>query len=272
MPSILHAPLVPRCPHADLFNRAGRAWLARQVLPDDGRQAVERHVREFDRLAEDLADLDRLIGEATIDSVEVRRLLTITGINVTVAAGIVAAIGDVRRFTRPQKLVSYFSLNPRVRQSGPGLAQHGRISKVGRSHARATPVEAAWAAAKAPGPMHAFFGRIRARRGHQVAAVATARKLAVPCWHLLTREADYHRARPALVAAKVRGLELQAGLPQQKGNRRGAAYACNVKALREQEREIARFAEAACEQAVAHRQRRPPKGRVRGRLKPAGLG
>lgn len=270
--SILHAHLVPRCPHADLFNRAGRAWLARQVLPDDERQAAERHVREFDRLAEDLAGLDRLIGEATIDSAEVRRLLTITGINVTVAAGIVAAIGDVRRFSSPQKLVSYFGLNPRVRQSGLGLAQHGRISKVGRSHARALLVEAAWAAAKAPGPMHAFFLRIRARRGHQVAAVATARKLAVLCWHLLTREADYRWARPALVAAKVRGLELQAGLPPQKGNRRGAAYAYNVKALREQEMEVARFAEAAHEQAVAHWQRRPPKGGVRGRLKPAGLG
>lgn len=36
-------------------------------------------------------------------------------------------------------------------------------------------VEAAWAAAKAPGPLHAFFVRIRARKGHQVAAVAVAR-------------------------------------------------------------------------------------------------
>jgi hypothetical protein len=31
---------------------------------------------------------------------------------------------------------------------------------------------------------NAFFVRIRARRGHQIAAVAVARKLPVPCWHL----------------------------------------------------------------------------------------
>ena len=37
----------------------------------------------------------------------------------------------------------------------------GRISKIGRAHARALLVEAAWAAAKAPGPLHAFFLRIR---------------------------------------------------------------------------------------------------------------
>ncbi|SJM34504.1 hypothetical protein BQ8482_460013 [Mesorhizobium delmotii] len=45
--------------------------------------------------------------------------------------------------------MSYFGLNPRVRRSGLGLAQYGRISKHGRSHARAMLVEAAWAAAKA---------------------------------------------------------------------------------------------------------------------------
>ena len=31
--AILHAHLIPKCPHADLFNRPGRAWLSRQPLP-----------------------------------------------------------------------------------------------------------------------------------------------------------------------------------------------------------------------------------------------
>ena len=57
-------------------------------------------------------------------------------------------------------------------------SQHGRTSKRGRNHARAMLVEAAWAAAKAPGPPRSFFLRIRARRGHQIAAVAVAHKLA----------------------------------------------------------------------------------------------
>jgi transposase len=151
----------------------------RQPVPDDERVAIERHVRELDRLAEDLSIIDREIAQSTLDDVAIRRLLTITGVNLTVAVGLMAAIGGIARFKSPQKLVSYFGLNPRVRQSGLGAARHGRISKVGRSHARAMLVEAAWAAAKAPGPLHAFFVRVRARRGHQVAAVAVARKLAV---------------------------------------------------------------------------------------------
>jgi transposase len=259
--AILAAHLVPPCPHAELFNRPGRAWLAGQVLPDDERATVERHLRELDRLGEDLKVLDRDIGLAVVDDPDVKRLLTIAGVNVTVAAGLVAAIGDVRRFSSPQKLVSYFGLNPRVRQSGLGLAQHGRISKIGRAHARALLVEAAWAAAKAPGPLHAFFVRIRARRGHQVAAVATARKMAVLVWHLLTKEADYLWARPALVAQKVRALELQAGRPARKGNKRGSTYAYNVKELRDREKAIAEQAERAYEHLVASW--RPKPGRKR---------
>lgn len=266
--SILHAHLIARCPHADLFSGVGRTWLARQPVPEDERMAIERHVRELDRLAEDLKVLDKEIAASSLDDASIARLITITGVNLTVAAGIVAAIGDISRFSSPQKLVSYFGLNPRVRQSGLGAAHHGRISKAGRSHARAMLVEAAWAAAKAPGPLHAFFVRIRAKRGHQVAAVALARKLTVLCWHLLTKETGYRWARPALVANKRRAMELQAGQPQKKGNKPGPAYAYSVKALRDQEMEIARHAEQAYVQFVAQWETRP---RVRERSKPAEL-
>src|SRR4029077_2065506 len=205
--------------------------------------------------AEDLALFDREIAQDAIDDPAVNRLMTITGVNLTVAAALMAAIGDIGRFKSPGKLVSYFGRNPRVRQSGLGAAHHGRISKIGRSHARAMLVEAAWAAARAAGPLHAFC--IRARRGHQIAAVAVARKLAVLCWHLLTKDEDYLWARPALVANKTRAMELQAGKPQKKGNRRGPAYAYNVKALRDQEMQIAEQAERNYARFVARWKSRP---------------
>lgn len=267
--AILHAHLIPKCPHADLFNQRGRAWLGRQDLPEDERQAIDRHLRELDRLGEDLAILDREIAQGALDDGAVKRLMTITGVKLTVAASLMAAIGDIHRFSDPGKLVSYFGLNPRVRQSGLGIAHHGRISKVGRSHARAMLVEAAWSAAKAPGPLHAFFVRIRAKRGHQIAAVAVARKLAVLCWHVLTKEQDYLWARPALVANKTRAMELQAGLPQKKGNQPGPAYAYNVKALRDQELELARQAERNYARFVDRWKTRPSKGGARERLNPA---
>jgi len=108
----------------------------------------------------------------------VKRLTTISGV---AALSIVAAVGDFHRFSSPQRLVSYLGLNPRVRQSGGQPAQHGRIAKQGRAHARGMLVEAAWMAAKIKGPLRAFFERVRARCGMQIAVVATARKLAVLC-------------------------------------------------------------------------------------------
>lgn len=269
--AILHAHLIPKCPHADLFNRRGRDWLVRQDLPDDERAAIARHIRELDRLSDDLADLDREIAKSAIEDSDIKRLMTITGVNLTVAVGLMAAIGSINRFTSPQKLVSYFGLNPRVRQSGLGAAHHGRISKVGRSHARAMLVEAAWAAAKAPGPLRAFFIRIRARRGHQIAAVAVARKLASLCWHMLTKDEDYAWARPSLVAHKMRSMELQAGCPQKRqGNRRGPSYAYHVKELRQQEAALAEQAENNYRRFVDGWRRHRPKEQVRGRLNPAG--
>ena len=47
--SILHAHLIPSCPAADLCGSKRRAWLNKQILPEDERLAVERHLREFDR-------------------------------------------------------------------------------------------------------------------------------------------------------------------------------------------------------------------------------
>jgi hypothetical protein len=66
-------------------------------------------------------------------------------------------------------------------------------------------------AIRTPGPLRAFGERIRARRGANIATVAVALKLAVLCWHLLTREEGYAFARPSLFRQKVRLLELAAG-------------------------------------------------------------
>jgi transposase len=116
--SILHSHLIPSCPHADLCGASGRAWLFHQVLPEDERLAVERHLREFDRLGEDLKIIERNLARSALGNEGVKRLMTIPGVDMVVALAIVAAIGDVGRFEQSQKLVSYLGLNPSVRQSG----------------------------------------------------------------------------------------------------------------------------------------------------------
>ena len=127
--AILHRNLIPRCPAADLFGHKGRRWLAEQTLPADERQAVGALLRQLDFHAQELAIIDAELGRVALGSAEVRRLMTIPGVDATVALSIVAAVGDFARFRSPEKLVSYLGLNPRVRQSGGQPASHGRITK-----------------------------------------------------------------------------------------------------------------------------------------------
>ena len=65
-----------------------------------------------------------------------------------------------------------------------------------------------------PGPLHGFYERTKARRGHGKAIVATARKLAVLFWCMLTRSEDYAHQQPSLTRKKLRRLEITAGAPK----------------------------------------------------------
>ena len=109
-------------------------------------------MRQLDFHAEELRLIDTDLGQAALGRPEVLRLMTVPGIDATVALSIVAAVGDFTRFRTPEKLVAYLGLNPRVRQSGGQPASHGRITKAGSAHARGMLVEAAWSASKAAGP------------------------------------------------------------------------------------------------------------------------
>jgi transposase len=217
--SILHAHLVPPCPHADLFGVKGRAWLLAQPLPPDESEAIERHLRQYDRLSDDLRVVERELARDALANPEAKRLMTIPGIDMVVAVGLLAAIGPIERFPGPDRLVAYLGLNPTVHQSGDGRPRHGRISKQGRTHARTMLVEAAWQAVRGPGPLRAFYERVARRRGTHIAAVAVARKLAVIIWHLLTRQEDFAWVRPSLHAKKLRDLELRSGGPARRGQR-----------------------------------------------------
>jgi transposase len=246
---VLGRNLCERPPVTDAFGKGGRRWLARLELPVDERLTLDGCLRQVDFLDAEIAALEGEIATQALAWPEVLRLMSVPGVNVLTAATFMAAIGDIDRFSSPRKLVSYLGLDPRVRQSGSAPARHGRISKAGASEPRHVLGEVAWKVTITPGPLRAFFERVRARRGPQVAATATARKLTVLFWHLLSRREDYAFARPAMTRNKVRRLELLAGAPPQKG-RKGIAGG-KSKAVFDAERELSRQAEAAYQRLVS---------------------
>jgi transposase len=247
--SILHANLIPRY-NGHLFGKAGRRWLSGLPLPEDERAILLRLVGELERVSLQLAELDKAGARQALDDPRAVRLMTIPGVSSVVACTVLASIGDISRFSTPQKLSSYFGLTPKVRQSGARPARHGRISKQGNGAARKMLVEAAWSAKTAPGPLRAFFTRVQRTRGSQAAAVATARKLAVLIWHVLSRECEYAYARPAFTAMKLRKVALKAGAPRAYG-KAGPSHDYWIKEIRRREASYIECAEQAYVRMVA---------------------
>src|SRR5215212_8274945 len=245
--AVLARNLEGRPPMSDVFGARGRAWLQALTLPADERETVAGCLRQVDFLDREIEALERA---------EIRRLMSVPGVNLVSAATFWATVGDIERFETPRKLVSYIGLDPRVRQSGEAPARHGHISKQGSPAARHMLCEAAWIVVRSPGPLRAFYERLRARRGAQIALVATARKLCVVFWHLLTREQDYAFGRPSLTRHKLRRLELIAGDPPRRGQRSGSKAS-----KREQlhERELSEQVEAAYRRLVEDWQPKPKK-------------
>jgi transposase len=122
--SVLHANLLPRY-EGKLFTKGGREWLEEAPLPADQKRVVSWHLSKHDRLVADLALVDQELAKEALGDPRIRRLMAIGGVNAIVAAGVLAAIRDITRFSSPEKSVRYFGLNPSVRQSADRTAFHG---------------------------------------------------------------------------------------------------------------------------------------------------
>jgi transposase len=258
--AVLQRRLQGKPPCSDLFGVKGRRWLAGLELPVEERESVEAGIRHVEFLDAEIAAVKRLIAQQALAWPEIRRLMTVPGVNLICAATFIAAVGDPRRFLTSRKLVAYLGLDPRVRQSGEAPARSGRISKRGSASARWALVEAAWSVVLQPGPLHAFYDRTRARRGHGKAIVATARKLAILFWCMLTRGQDYAHQQPSLTAQKLRRLEIAAGAPPRKGKPSGV-WVTHQK-MRAAEKQLAAQAQASYEQTVRDWKAASPKKNV----------
>jgi hypothetical protein len=249
--AVLMRCLKDRAPASDLFGVKGRRWLGEQQLPVCERETVDAGLRQVDFLDTEIAAVERLIAVDALSWPQVKRLMTVPGVNVTVAATFMATVGDIRRFEDRRKLTAYLGLDPKVKQSGDAPANHGHISRQGSSSARHALVEACWSTVRQPGPIAAFYQRIKARRGHSIAIVAAARKLACLFWCLLTRGEDYAYAQPSLTKKKMRRLEITAGAERWQGGR--DVWSTN-QAMRQAERELALQAQRAYERTIKDRQ------------------
>ncbi len=140
---------------------------------------VEQLLKAIDTLNAQIKEADdELLALAQQDEV-CRRLMTAPGVGPVTATTFAAVVDDVRRFPNAKVLESYVGLTPGERSSSQRRRLTG-ITKAGPATLRRVLVEASHSIRRTRPlePMCRWAEEVKKRRGKQIAAVATARKLA----------------------------------------------------------------------------------------------
>jgi transposase len=182
-------------PVSDLFGRAGRELLGGLALRPTSAGRLAASLRLIDDLGREIVEADRELVQLYRGDDQIRRLTPIPGIGFLTATTIIAEVGDVGRFSSPERLTSWAGLTPTERSSADHT-RRGHISKQGSRWLRWAMVEAAARVGRAP-DLHGFADPIADRRGAKIARVALARRLLTLAFYAL-RDPEGCRAYPPL--------------------------------------------------------------------------
>jgi transposase len=212
-----------------------RAWVRRQRLDDPLAQAALEHMLcALDALDAQVAAVDRQLEQVAASHPwcdPVRWLCCFRGISTLTALGLLAEIGDFRRFATARELMSFLGLTVSEYSSGERRLR-GSITKTGNRHARRLLVEAAWhyqhpprlsARIKANEPLvppealtRAWQAQIRLHERHRhltgngklqtVATAAVARELCGFIWAAMTRQPLREEQHPTQTTTRKEAL------------------------------------------------------------------
>ena len=177
------------CPVTDLFGVEGRRLLERLEVPEPWRGNVDASVMLIDDLERQIDEINRRLRAERADHPYVPLLLSVPGVGWVLAFTIAAEIGEIERFSSPEKFVGYTGLCPKVRQSGES-DRRGPLTKHGPRYLRWALLEATMHALRHPAYSERYQRtkrRLGKQRGAKVAQVDIARRLAHAIWHMLTR-------------------------------------------------------------------------------------
>jgi transposase len=132
---------------------------------------------------------------------EAQLLLTIPGVGVLTATALVAFVGHIHRFRSGRDFAAYLGLTPREHSSGP-VRRLGTITKRGNPYLHTLLIHGARSALRAgtvsrhPDDLRTWARALAERKGHNVAAVALANKLARVCWRVWREQRPFERRAP----------------------------------------------------------------------------
>jgi transposase len=151
------------CPVTDLFGVEGRELLARIEVPEPWRANIAASLELIDDLEGQIMQINARLKEGHHPYIPL--LLSAPGIGWVLAFTIAAEIGEIERFTSPEKLTGYTGLCPRVNQS-EDKDRRGPLTKHGPTYLRWALLEATMHALRHPA-YAARYQRTKRRLGKQ---------------------------------------------------------------------------------------------------------
>ncbi len=192
-------------PEGGLLADKNKPWWEEQEFSDLTGFEVEQDLEIVKTLERQKEALDQKLSELSNSepwASDMVYLMQIPGLGPIFSMVILSAIGDIKRFSHPKKLVGYAGLGAGVHASGEKY-QEKSITKEGRKELRWALVEAAWRAVGSDPYWKAQHKRLEKRMHRNKATVAIARRLLVSIWHILTKREPYRHFDEETIAYKM---------------------------------------------------------------------
>jgi len=181
MHSLLHRHNI-QAPQGKIDTGENREWWEALKLSELETMRLKQEIKTLRLVRENIVEVEKELGRLSNRERwgdQAVYLMQIPGVGIIVTMTILSAIGDIRRFESPKKLVGYAGLGAGIHDSGQKHREKG-ITKVGRKELRWALVEASWQA-----------------------IVAIAHKLLVTIWYLLNRKEVYKQSSEEDLAYKM---------------------------------------------------------------------
>ena len=177
---------------SDFFGVSGLRKLVRLALPTEEKAHLARYLEQLELLAQQEDSMQSELAKIAQGRRDVQLLMTIPGVNFYGAVGIIAEIGNIKRFPNKKHLTSYAGLVPRADNSGAKVSE-GRPVKKGNMQLKSflcTAVKGMLKAGEATAVTKFYHVKLKSQPA-QKATVDAARKLSAEIWKILTFEVPY---------------------------------------------------------------------------------
>ena len=179
-----------KLPFSTVDGVKARAWLSKVEVSPNTRLELDSYLFTLNQVKARIKILDKKISEEVVKRPLARLITTIPGFAEYSALLIICEIGDVKRFPTSAKLASYAGLVGSVYQSSNTI-RRGRITKEGNVWLRWILVECTNISVMRDNKLRTFYLRLKEKKGHQKAIVATSRKTLTIIWTMLQKQQTF---------------------------------------------------------------------------------